>query len=728
MPTQHDLFFHWTFGGRWPCTNSCDRRSCLYLPLIGAKQLYELPPLLEITIMKKLLYLLAFGLANAFSLNSFSQAVPPASGVTAQLVQTSQGIFYQKDALSWGLNARTLVILRRGTDFITLQDESTMDQYTLALGAGKVMGLKAKTTTPLEIGQITNVAEASGPGLNGVSFLLRSPDRMVHVDADRYFAPAGPTARTAMTSDGSPGQWERKTYTVIGASFSPTKGPTVKRVDLSNGSRFEKSSDGLWREYKSDDKYSWTDEWLRTASNAYVEQKRDEWSVYLVNPATFKAVQIDLYTKKVTWSKGKSDEKNVSILPEKFPFYGQFSRASFDLMDDAVLKTYPTATGATIKTTNSSVTSIDLLKNTCKVSGAGYTSCEVLMGEFAPRGITGYSLGGFSLALVSNYQVNYLDYFDVGMEAGAFKGIFNKIDTANGLEPQVPMNKGRAHVKFTDGLQVSLSEKSATPLIGGYQRQTLTGAQQYFTGQMKGLLPYPDPKLSPGFQIQNRTDHDVLVSLEQVGCLYYGIVKPGQTFYRQTGAVWFTVKAVISPDLKAPTALSCALNPIMMVATVYAAGVSGGTAAVPMAMLSGMVQGAAYATSSYVESKGGTDLEAIAGKTAVLAVGGGLAGGINGLVAMNNQMVPAVGTALAVGGGRALVSVLSQTNLDKMTAELTQSASLFGQYAGYTWPWKTADRVMPIYEITGGPTVTQLKDGGVLYQYQKTPLTIKKTN
>ena len=666
-------------------------------------------------------------LLNPASKNSFSQGVPLVSGVTAQLVETSQGLFYQKDALSWGLNAKTLAVLKRDPDFIILQDTITNDQYTLDLGARKLRFLKATTANPTEIGQITNVAEASGPGLNGVSFLLRSPDRMVHVDADRYFAPAGPTAETAMKSDGSPGQWERKTYTAMGASFSPTKGPTVKRVDLDNGSRFENLV-GFWAEFKSD--YSWTDEWLRTPSNAYIEKRRDEWSVYLVHPATLKEVQIDLYTKKVTWSKGRSDEKSAMILAEKFPFYGQFSRVANELMDDAVLKPEVNASRAKIKTTNSSFTSIDLLGNTCEVSGSGFTSCRVLLGEFAPRGITGYSLGGFSLALARNNLKFNLDYFDVG-GAGGFKGIVNGDDaTSKDITSRIAINKGRAHVKFSDGRQVSLSEKRFTPQLDGYQGQTLTGVHQYFSGQMKGYLPYPDPKLSPGFQIQNRTDHDVLVSLEQVGCLYYGIVKPGQTFFRETGAVWFTVKAVITPDLKEPTALSCALDPIMMVATVAVAGATGGMVAVPMAMLSAMVQGGAYATSAYIESEGGTKLEAIAGKSAILAVGGGLAAGINGIVTIGKvgTALPAVGMQLAVGGVKATVIELTQTNLDKMTAELTQEASLFGQYAGYTWPWSNADRVMPIYQITGGPSRTQLTGGGVLFQFQKTPLTIKKIN
>jgi hypothetical protein len=664
--------------------------------------------------------------ATVFSVNCFSQAVPLGSGVTAQLVETSQGLFYQKDALTWGLNASSLALMKRNPNYITLQDLATMDRYTLDLQERKVKVLKATTTTPTDFGLITKVVDASGPGLNGVSVLLRSPDRLVHVDADRYFAPAGEKIDAAMTSDGTPGQWGRKIYRAMGASFSPSKGPTANRVDLKDGSRLEKHADGTWREYRNDS-YSYTDEWLRTPAGVFTELRRDEWSVYLTRSVWGPKVQIDLYTKKVTFT--GTVNKVVEILPEKFPYYWQFLRESSNLMDDAAFKTNANASSATLKTTNSSVTSIDLLTNTCRVSGAGYTDCQVLLGEFEPRGITGYSLGGLSTTMLGRGNSLWdIEYFDLGFQGGAFKAIvMNRSDT-NALKALIPEIKGRAGVRFSDGVYLSLSGKtlgSVSAKDGGW---VLTGVQQYIPGQMKGFLPYPNPKLSPGFQIQNRTDHDVLVTLEQVGCLYYGTVKPGETFYRETGAVWFTVKAVIAPDLKPPTDLSCASKPALMVATVVAAGVSGGTAAVPMAMLTGMVQGAAYATTSFVESKGGTELEAIAAKTAVIAVGGGLVGGLNGIVTMSNQMVPNVGKALAAGGLTAIVSELSQTKLDKMTAELTQSASLFGQYAGYPWPWKTVDRVMPIYEITGGPIRTQLQGGGVLYQYQKTPLTIRKTN
>ena len=57
---------------------------------------------------------------------------------------------------------------------------------------------------------------------------------------------------------------------------------------------------------------------------------------------------------------------------------------------------------------------------------------------------------------------------------------------------------------------------------------------------------------SPGFYITNKTKWPVSVALEQVGCLYYGTIKPGEVFNRNTGAVWFTIKANIAADGKEP--------------------------------------------------------------------------------------------------------------------------------------------------------------------------------
>ena len=171
--------------------------------------------------------------------NAAAPTAPQGHSSTAQLVETSVGRFYQKDALSWEMNGRTLYLLERGIfGAITLQDIKTLDQYTLDFSQSRVFLLQAQTYLGVDIGQITKVMEASGPGLNGISLLLGMSDRMIHMDADRYFAAQGNTIDTALASDGSPGQWGRFFYTRMGTSVVPTKGQNVNRVDLSNGDRF----------------------------------------------------------------------------------------------------------------------------------------------------------------------------------------------------------------------------------------------------------------------------------------------------------------------------------------------------------------------------------------------------------------------------------------------------------------------------------------------------------
>jgi hypothetical protein len=45
--------------------------------------------------------------------------------------------------------------------------------------------------------------------------------------------------------------------------------------------------------------------------------------------------------------------------------------------------------------------------------------------------------------------------------------------------------------------------------------------------------------------IKNDTDFPLLISLEQVTPLYWEVVQPGETFFRKTGAVHFTIKAIV---------------------------------------------------------------------------------------------------------------------------------------------------------------------------------------
>ncbi len=54
--------------------------------------------------------------------------------------------------------------------------------------------------------------------------------------------------------------------------------------------------------------------------------------------------------------------------------------------------------------------------------------------------------------------------------------------------------------------------------------------------------------IQPGFIIKNKTKFPVEVSLNQVGCLYHGVILPGEQMERTTGGVWFTLKYQINLD------------------------------------------------------------------------------------------------------------------------------------------------------------------------------------
>ena len=65
--------------------------------------------------------------------------------------------------------------------------------------------------------------------------------------------------------------------------------------------------------------------------------------------------------------------------------------------------------------------------------------------------------------------------------------------------------------------------------------------------------------MSPGFKIHNRSSIPLTISLDQVGCLYYlNNVQPGETFDRNTGAVWFTIRAKLFDAGHQTTDWACA--------------------------------------------------------------------------------------------------------------------------------------------------------------------------
>jgi len=197
-------------------------------------------------------------------------------------------------------------------------------------------------------------------------------------------------------------------------------------------------------------------------------------------------------------------------------------------------------------------------------------------------------------------------------------------------------------------------------------------------------------KKSPGFLIKNDTIWPLQVSLNQVSPLYYGIVQPGETFERTTGAVWFTIKASVFFDEKDRITAWDAIFPIAsIVGTVVLTAVTAGAAA--------------YAAGPAIAAAGGAT-GAVSGAT----VTGLSSTALAGVTAASTQLVGAgfsAGAALSVGGaivggGGAALSATGQAALKDIFSTSNTSVSKAGVYAGPPWPFRNSVRT---YHITGGP-------------------------
>ena len=189
---------------------------------------------------------------------------------------------------------------------------------------------------------------------------------------------------------------------------------------------------------------------------------------------------------------------------------------------------------------------------------------------------------------------------------------------------------------------------------------------------------------SPGFYITNKTKWPISIALNQVGCLYYQTIQPGEVFKRNTGGVWFTIKANIQPDGKEPrTDWDCVAPVAAVVGTVLLAAATGGTGV--------FLKIPAYAAA----------LAPIATSTAVTVSGAAVAAGT---VAATKALAITVGVVIAKNG----------------------STNLAGQYAGPDWPFRCDQ--MPTYEIVGGPPLpVRRADGGFIVDVGK-PMRIIKVN
>lgn len=220
-------------------------------------------------------------------------------------------------------------------------------------------------------------------------------------------------------------------------------------------------------------------------------------------------------------------------------------------------------------------------------------------------------------------------------------------------------------------------------------------------------------KLSPGFLIKNDTIWPLQISLNQVSPLYYGVVKPGETFERTTGAVWFTIRATILFDEEDAITLWDAILPVAsIVGTVILTAATAGAAA--------------YAAGPAIAAAGGAT-GAVAGgvtglSTASLAATSLAAQGLVGAGFSAGAALTVSG--VVIGGTGAAATATTTAALTDIFSDEAVSVSGAGYYAGPPWPFRND---LPTYRITGGPTYSQgpMVNGKPTVEMSKAPMRIE---
>ena len=187
-----------------------------------------------------------------------------------------------------------------------------------------------------------------------------------------------------------------------------------------------------------------------------------------------------------------------------------------------------------------------------------------------------------------------------------------------------------------------------------------------------------------GVQIKNCTAVPLKIQLCQVGVLYHELVKPGESFVRNTGAVHFTIVATLSD--KDDTGLKDTVLPIV--------GVIGGT-------LAAMVTA-------------GASLGLFAGVGAAASAIGLGAFVPEGLVTGSAALTLAGGIRMLAAGGRILTKELAVKLLNQAKKEHYCISSAGWYFGGENH-----------LEIHGGPKILASSEG---FEYEGTPLRIVDKN
>ena len=192
---------------------------------------------------------------------------------------------------------------------------------------------------------------------------------------------------------------------------------------------------------------------------------------------------------------------------------------------------------------------------------------------------------------------------------------------------------------------------------------------------------------TPGFVIKNDTIWPLQISLNQVGPLYFDVIQPGEYFVKDTGAVWFTIKASIFLDEKTRITDWDAVLPVAeIVGTVILAAVTAGAAA--------------YAAGPALAAAGAAGVSGVTGLSSAGALATATAASTLVGAGFSATSALVIGGVVVGGTGAALTSTATAALTDIFKTE-NISVSKPGCYAGEPFPFET--EITP-WRITGGPT------------------------
>jgi len=466
----------------------------------------------------------------------------------------------------------------------------------------------------------------------------------------------------------------------------------------------------------------------------FIESARDEWSVYLDDPSRKASIQIDLYRKKIRYSDQQTPWRDQYDLSSAAPVVGWLVGYAEYRVNGAV-GSYLESGAKAWKELNAKgevvfefvesdrddwsvylndpsrkvSIQIDLYRKKIRYSDPGtpwrdqydVSSARSIVGRTA--GTVVFPDGSGKRAFVQTRPTKWeernsdpktvkFNFDETGRDDWS---VYLKDPTRS---VSIQLDLWRNKIRYSDPTAPWRDQydilSAARPHPGQIQADPKIESvtPPVVQGVAEALAASPTPALiSPGFIIKNETIWPLQISLNQVGPLYFGVIQPGEYFVRDTGAVWFTIKAAVFLDERNRITDWDAVLPVaLIVGSVILAAVTAGAAA--------------YAGGPALAAAGAAGVSGVAGlssagalATATAAstlVGAGFSAGAS--LVIGGAVVGGAGTALSATATAALKDIFKTENV---------SDSVVGAYAGPPWPFRTT--VTP-WRVTGGPTFRQV--------------------